>query len=54
MATSNQRRTPANDQLPIFTSVGERNSRRAGAAILVLMVAAVAAVVAVVIANSIG
>jgi hypothetical protein len=55
MSTTGQQRTPGGgDRLPIFTSVGERSSRRAGTAILVLMIAAIVAVVAVVIANSVG
>lgn len=55
MSTSNRGRAPrSNGWLPIFTSVGERSSQRAGIAILVLMIAAVLAVVAVVVANSVG
>lgn len=55
MSTTGQERTPGGrERLPIFTSVGERSSRRAATAILMLMIAAVLAVVAVVIANSVG
>lgn len=55
MSTTGQARTPGGrERLPIFTSVGERSSRRAGAAILVLTIAAIVAVVAVVIANAVG
>jgi hypothetical protein len=41
------------NRLPIFTSVGQRSSKRVAAAILFLMAAAVAAVVAVVVANAV-
>jgi hypothetical protein len=55
MSTSDQGRARGeSDSLPIFTSVGQRSSRRAATAILLLMVAALVAVVAVVIANSVG
>jgi hypothetical protein len=55
MSTSNQGRMPGErNRMPIFTSVGERSSRRAATAILVLMIAAIAAVAAVIIANSVG
>lgn len=53
MSMTGQGRTPdERDRLPIFTSVGQRNSRRAATAILVLLTAAVATVVAVVVVNS--
>jgi len=55
MSTTGQGRTPDEpNRLPIFTSVGERSSRRAGIAILILMIAAVAAVAVVIVANSVG
>ncbi len=55
MATSNQGRTSGEqNRMPIFTSIGERSSRRAATAILVLMIAALAAVAAVIIANAVG
>ena len=51
---SNQERTPGEQRrLPIFASVGERSSKRAATAILVLMIAAVAGVAAVIIANAV-
>jgi hypothetical protein len=49
--TTQSRTEGDQDRPPIFTSIGQRSSRRAGLAILVLMISAVAVVAAVIIAN---
>jgi hypothetical protein len=55
MSMTDEERTPSEQKpLPIFTSVGERSSKRVATAILALMLAGVVAVVAIVVANAVG